>query len=147
MNKKIFILSLLIGLVGGGIFLFIIGEYKWILSWVCGVILGSCPFIFWQITHNILYKFTKYSVSNKINDNQAGMLSFRYYLLIVMLAFKFIILGLLILSISKLQFIIATPFLLGLAAMVPIIVMTLLIYRTEQNSQVNNKSILMFYGK
>lgn len=147
MSKKIFIFSLLIGLIGGGVFLFIIEKPQWLLSWICGIVMGIYPFVFWQITQSILYKLTKSSKNDKIEENQPKQLSFRYYLLLIILAFKFIILGILIILISNLKFIIGTPFLIGFIIMIPIIITMLLLYQREQNSQEKNKSILMFYGK
>lgn len=134
MSKKIFISSLLIGLIGGGVFLFIIEKPQWLLSWICGIIIGIYPFVFWQITQNVLYKLTKCFKSDKIEENQPKRLSFRYYLLLVILVFKFIILGILIILISNLKFIIGTPFLIGFIIMVPIIIIMLLMGRqTEYN--------------
>ncbi|MFH0889312.1 MAG: hypothetical protein V1871_08915 [Planctomycetota bacterium] len=147
MSKKIFILSLLIGLIGGGVFLFIIEKPQWLLSWVCGIFMGIFPFVFWQITRNVLYKSTKCSKDDKIEENQTNRLSFRYYLLLAILVFKFIMLGILIILIGNLKFIIGTPFLIGFIIMVPIIITLLIVYQREQNSRENNKSILMFYGK
>lgn len=147
MSKKIFISSLLIGLIGGGVFLFIIEKPQWLLSWICGIVMGIFPFVFWQITRNVLYKLTKCSKDDKIEENQPKLLSFRYYLLFVIVVFKFIILGILIILISNLKFIIGTPFLIGLIIMVPIIITLLIVYQREQNSLEKNKSILMFYGK
>jgi len=135
MSKKIFLLSLLIGLMGGGLLLFAIGKSYWLLSWTIGVLLGIYPFIFWQITQTILNKLPKYSP--KTQDEQPGRLPFKYYLLIVILAFKFIILSVIIICISNLNFIISTPFLIGFIIMAPIIVIMILMGQLTKYSDRN----------
>ena len=157
MSKKIFLLSLLIGLMGGGLLLFAIGKSYWLLSWTIGVLLGIYPFIFWQITQTILNKVSKYSQKTQddpsrrrgevrgspVRDEQPRRLPFRYYLLIVILAFKFIILSVIIICISNFNFIISTSFLIGFIIMAPIIVIMILM---EQLTEYNDRKIV-FKGR
>ncbi|MFH1231205.1 MAG: hypothetical protein V1709_06875 [Planctomycetota bacterium] len=137
MSKRILVFSLLIGLIGGGVFLFIIEKPQWFLSWTCGTIFGIYPFVFWWITQNILYKLTRYSNNNKTEDKQPKRLLFRYYLFIIILAFKFIILSVIVILISKLEFIISTPFLIGFIIMAPIILTMILMGQLTKYSDRN----------
>jgi Mn2+/Fe2+ NRAMP family transporter len=137
MSKRTFIFSLLIGFVAGVVLLYIIERSQWLLSWACGVILGIYPFVFWQIAQNILYKLTGYSNGNRSEKKQPKRLPFRYYLLLVIVTFKFIILSVIIIFISKLKFIISTPFLIGFLIMAPIIVIMILIGQLTKYSDKN----------
>jgi len=112
MNKNIVLLSFIIILLIGGSIMLIAGKSQWLLSWTLGVVLGTYPFLFWGITRSFV-----------LNNGKSS----KRILLSGVLLIKFVILGAGLFLLSKIQFIIPTPFLVGLVITTPAILLPLIV--------------------